>query len=269
MTEFIKEHKKISYFAVFILFFYFFIIIPTENIIDNKNNMRNKTARLENIKIKHKAVEKNIDRRETERERLKEQLAEISEKENSFSSLGEFQSFLNGFLIKNNIEILEIARGEKTEESEYIIPYTVTGNEKDIIKFIKEAENDKNINLMKGPIELSVKENSVVFRFSAGVKISEKKENMSGAERKSRLLTEEKEEIKLVKYNFLGKDTGVFYFKSGEKIKRYYLKNNKIIIVDKHMYEVNITGEKLVLKDVANRENIKIFILEEKVEKKN
>lgn len=278
MGDFILQHKKLSYCLFFFFIFYVFVITPAEIIIDNKNILKSRIKRIESLKIKNEIVLKNKETAEKEREKLSAEYKKISSDKKGLESLGEFQNYLNNFLSKYNIEILEIARALKNNEDEWIVPYTTAGKEEDILKFICEAEKDENINFMKGIIEFknlnNKVNNKIIFRFSASVKLfeNENKENVKRYKRdirKNKILSLENESLKLVKYKMINNMEGIFYFELSGKTEKYFLKNNEIIIIHKHIYKVNFNGNRLIFKNSENEKNLLIFDLEEKIEKEN
>ena len=73
MGEIFSEHKKIVYFFVFLLIFYYLVIVPSEIIIDNIHNIEMKEKRIENITLKEKITEKNIEKLKSQKEKLTEE----------------------------------------------------------------------------------------------------------------------------------------------------------------------------------------------------
>lgn len=277
MGDFIFEHKKLSYFTVFLFIFYFFIAVPLEKNIENRRTLQRKISKLDNMETKQKILLKNLEDLKTEKEILNKNFQNIYNENRNFNSVGEYQNYLNKFLIKNNIEILETARTIKNE-IEYIIPYTVKGAEKDIINFILEAEKDRDINLMKGPVEFKKEKNSIKFRFSTGVKILENSDVKNIEEtRAGNFFDSINQKIKLINYVLMDNNKGIFYFdllselsfdlekNNFEKnLKKYYLKDGEEAFIGSEKYLIKIENKKLILKSRENLENIRVFNLGEK-----
>lgn len=261
MGEIFSEHKKIVYFFVFLLIFYYLVIVPSEIIIDNIHNIETKEKRIENIILKEKIIEKNIEKLKSQKEKLTEENRIFSEKEKNFGSAGEFQKYLNSFMRKNNIEIKEIGRSRE-EEGEFCVPYAVSGSEKDIFQFIKDTEQD--INIMKESVEIEKSGDSLVFRFSPSGKINIlKNENTDKNTRKKDIFVSGNENPELVKHILTGERSGIFYFRIFGKTQRYYLADKKIIIVNKNEYRIFLNEERLILTDIKNEKNRMIFNLKE------
>ena len=270
--EFFSEHKKLGYFIIFLIVFYYLIVVPMENIIDHIHDIEKKEKRFENIILKKKITEKNIDKLKIKKLEEEKEYKEVLEKEKFFSSAGEFQNYLYNFFIKYNIEIREIGRAVE-EDNKYIVPYIVSGKEEDIWGFILEGEQDKSVNFMNGTIEIEKSENSrdtLIFSFSSCGNIVRK--NGKGKEKKTReekIFLQENNNPKLIKYIMTGDKSGIFYFKFLEKTERFYFVDNEIIIVNKKKYKILLNGEKVVLADAENPKNRMVFNLEERDEKKN
>lgn len=262
MGDFIIEHKKISYFITFMLLFYFFIVSPLEENFEKKRILHGKTMRIENMMTKQKILLKNIEELKIKKEILEGKYQKIYNENRNFNSVGEYQNYLNKFLIKNSLEILETGRMIESE-IEYIIPYTVRGNEKNIINFIFEVEKDKNINLMKGAVELKKEKEDIKFRFSTGVKVSKLKEKLEIKNRKTNFFNDINQGLLITKYMLMDNNKGIFYIQSGKNLKKYYLKNDKEVVINGEKYFVKIENEKLILKNMGSLGNIIIFNLGE------
>lgn len=270
--EFFSEHKKLGYFIIFLIVFYYLIAVPMENIIDHIHDIEKKEKRFENIILKKKITEKNIDKLKIRKAEEEKEYKEALEKEKFFSSAGEFQNYLYNFFIKYNIEIREIGRAVE-EDNKYIVPYIVSGKEEDIWGFILEGEQDKSINFMNGTIEIEKSENSrdtLIFSFSScGNIVRKNKEEKEKKTREEKIFLQEDNSPELTKYIMTGDKSGIFYFKFLEKTERYYFVDNEIIIVNKKKYKIFLNRERVILADAENSKNRIVFNLEEKDEKKN
>lgn len=172
--------------------------------------------------------------------------------------MGEFQNKIDILLKKNNLKTLEIGRTVSQDELQRV-SYVTEGKEEDIINFLLETDNLKEVYILKAPLEISKNGENIKFSFGAEVKIKNIKENL-GKEIKRRSFMSSKEDIKLVKSNFLGEKSGIFYIKTGEKIKRYYFRDGKKEIFENELCETEISKEKIIIKNLNSGEKI-IFYL--------
>lgn len=270
--EIFSEHKKLGYFIIFLAVFYYLIAVPIENIIVHIHDIEKKEKRFENIILKQKITEKNIENLKIKKLEEEKEYKEVLEKEKFFSSTGEFQNYLYNFFIKYNIEIKEIGRAVE-EDNKYIVPYIVSGKEEDIWGFILEGEQDKSINFMNGTIEIEKSETNgdiLIFSFSSCGNIARKNgEEKEKKIREEKIFLQENSNLKLIKYIMTGDKSGIFYFKFLDKTERYYFIDNEIIIVNKKKYKIFLNRERVVLADAENPKNRMVFNLEEIDEKKN
>ena len=258
MEKFIKEHKKISFFIISAAVFYFLIAAPLEKLNSSIKNLENKEKRFERAVYSEKIIKDNLEKLKNKKEELLKKYSEKEEKEKSYTSLGEFQNEIDILLKKNNLKTLEIGRTVSQDELQRV-SYVTEGKEEDIINFLLETDNLKEVYILKAPLEISKNRENIKFSFGAEVKIKNIKENL-GKEIKRKSFMSSKEDIKLVKFNFLGEKSGIFYIKTGEKIKRYYFRDGKKEIFENELCEAEISKEKIIIKNLNSGEKI-IFYL--------
>lgn len=261
MGNFIIEHKQISFFVFFMVILYFFIFLPAENLNENIKNMKSKTIRLKKISEKERIIMKNIENLKIQKENFENEYEIKLKNDKNFSSLGEFQKDFNKLFVKNNIEILEIGRGHIENNTDYEIPYKIRGKEQDVINFLLETDKNEMINILKSSLEMKQDDEDIILLFSVNVKIKNIKENIETAKRETDFF---QGDLKIIKFNLTGKGRGIFYIKDKIEEKRYYLKTGKKEIFNGKEYDVEILGNRLILKDEKN--NKIVFDLEEEIE---
>lgn len=268
MGNLILEHKKLSFFIFLLGILYFFIVVPVENLSENKKELESKRLRLERASVQRKITTERMTSLISEKEKLENDYKIKFEKREGFYSVGEFQKKLNRLLSENNIEILEIGRENISEDGIHEIPYVVSGKEEDIINFLLETDKDENIDFLRGAVELQKENTNLKLRFTAGVKVYTSKENYEEKTGRGNLFFNKNEEYKLISFTFIGDDRGIFYIQNEKRekdIKRYYFKNNKKEFFNGREYKIKLSKEKLILQD-WEKENKIIFNLEAEVE---
>lgn len=268
MGNLILEHKKLSFFIFLLGILYFFIVVPVENLSENKKELESKRIRLERTAVQRKITTERMTSLISEKEKLENDYKIRFEKREGFYSIGEFQKKLNRLLSENNIEILEIGRENISEDGIHEIPYVVSGKEEDIINFLSETDKDENTDFLRGAVELQKENTNLKLRFTAGVKVYTGKENYEEKTERSNLFFNKNEEYKLISFTFIGDNRGIFYIQSKKRekdIKRYYFKNNEKEFFNGREYKIELSKEKLILQDLE-KENKIIFNLEAEVE---
>lgn len=258
MEKFIKEHKKISVFIISAAVFYFLIAAPLEKLNSNLKNLENKEKRFERAVYSEKIIKDNLEKLKNKKQELLKKYSEKQEKEESYTSLGEFQNKIDILLKKNNLKTLEIGRIVSQDELQRV-SYIIDGKEEDIINFLLEIDKLKGVHMLKAPLEITKNNKNIKLSFGAEVKIKNIKENLE-KEIKRKSFMNSKGDIKLVKFNFIGEKSGVFYIKIGEKIKRYYFRDGKEEIFENELCVVEVSKEKVVIKKLNSGEKI-IFYL--------
>lgn len=258
MEKFIKEHKKISFFIISAAVFYFLIAVPLEKLNSNLKNLENKEKRFERAVYSEKIIKDNLEKLKNKKQELLKKYSEKQEKEESYTSLGEFQNKIDIFLKKNNLKTLEIGRTVSEDELQRV-SYVTEGKEEDVINFLLDLDNLKEVYVLKVPLEIAKSSENIKLSFGAEVKIKNVKENLE-KEVKRKSFMSSKGDIKLVKFNFIGEKGGIFYIKTGEKIKRYYFRDGKKENFENELCEVEISKEKIVIKNLNNGKKL-IFYL--------
>ena len=261
MEKFIKEHKKISFFIISAAVFYFLIAAPLEKLNSSIKNLENKEKRFERAVYSEKIIKDNLEKLKNKKEEL---LKKYSEKEKSYTSLGEFQNEIDILLKKNNLKTLEIGRTVSQDELQRV-SYVTEGKEEDIINFLLETDNLKEVYVLKAPLEIVKNNENIKLSFGAEVKIKNVKENLE-KEVKRKSFMSSKGDIKLVKFNFIGEKSGIFYIKTGEKIKRYYFRDGKKEHFENKLCEVEISKEKIVIKNLNSGKKIIFYLGDGSVE---
>ncbi len=258
MEKFIKEHKKFSFFVISAAVFYFLIAVPLEKLNSSIKNLENKEKRFERAVYSEKIIKDNLEKLKNKKEELLKTYSEKEEKEKSYTSLGEFQNEIDILLKKNNLKTLEIGR-IVSEDDLQRVSYVTEGKEEDIISFLLGTDKMKGVYVLNAPLEIIKNNESIKLSFGAEVKIKNTKENLE-KETKRKSFMNDKGDIKLVKFNFLGEKSGVFYIKTGEKIKRYYFKDGKKEIFENELCITEISKEKIIIKNLNSEKKI-IFYL--------
>lgn len=264
MEKFIKKHKKISFFIISAAVFYFLIAAPLEKLNSNLKNLENKEKRFERAVYSEKIIKDNLEKLKNKKQELLKKYSENQEKEESYTSLGEFQNKIDTLLKKNNLKTLEIGRIVFEDEFQRV-SYVTEGKEEDIINFLLETDNLKEVYVLKAPLEIVKNNENIKLSFGAEVKIKNVKENLE-KEIKRKSFMSSKGDIKLVKFNFIGEKSGIFYIKTGEKIKRYYFRDGKKENFENELCEVEISKEKIVIKNLNSGKKIIFYLGDGSVE---
>lgn len=264
MEKFIKEHKKISFFIISAAVFYFLIAAPLEKLNSNLKNLENKEKRFERAVYSEKIIKDNLEKLKNKKQELLKKYSEYQEKEESYTSLGEFQNKIDTLLKKNNLKTLEIGRIVFEDEFQRV-SYITEGKEEDIINFLLETDNLKKVYVLKAPLEIVKNNESIKLSFGAEVKIKNVKENLE-KEIKRKSFMSSKGDRKLVKFNFIGEKSGIFYIKTGDKIKRYYFRDGKEEIFENELCEAEISKEKIVIKNLHSGKKLIFYLGDGSVE---
>lgn len=265
MEEFIKEHKKISFFVISAVIFYFFAAVPLEKLNSNLKNLENKKMRFERDVYSEKIIKENFEKLKKEKQNLVKKYSEKQDREERYTSLGELQNEIDVILKRNNLRTLEIGR-TVSEGEKFRISYTAEGKEEDIINFLLETDNLKNLYILKAPLEITKTDKNIKLRFGAEVKIKNIKKNLEKETKRKSFMEREDENIKLIRFNFLGEKNGIFYIKTKEKIKRYYFKDGKKEIFENEMCVTEVSKEKLIIKNLNNNKKIIFYLGDGSVE---
>lgn len=260
MEKIILKYKKISFSILSIFLIYFLIIEPSETLLDYLNLLKSKEQNINILEQKQKVILKKINNLKIAKESLEKEYAIKKKQQQNFNSLGGLEKKVNQLLIKNNLTILELGRTKKLEKEIYIIPYFIKGNKNNVLNFILELDENKKIDLLNNFIEIKLNKDIAFLKFSIKVNIEIKKEK--------NIETLTKKNLELLEYILLNKNKGIFYFKTKNQIKKFYLKNNKEEKINETTYKIFLSKNKLILENLDDKTKI-IFYLEEKIEKSN
>lgn len=262
MEKFLTEHKKISFFLISAVIFYFFVAVPFEKLNGNIKNLESKKKRFEGIVFSEKIISDNLKKLEEEKENIEKEYLKNRETQKSYNSLGEFQRELDILLKKNNLKTLEIGR-TFSDKNIHRILYTAEGKEKDIISFLLETDKLKEVYFLKTPLEITKEKENIKLKFGAELKIEKNYKKLEKLEKdikRKNFMGDNRENFELVKFNFVGEKSGIFYIKTGEKTKRYYLKDSEKTIFENELCEINISKERIIIKNMKDGGKI-IFYL--------
>ena len=267
MKKFIIEHKQISFFVISMFIFYFFTVVPVENLNSNINNLKNKQKRFAGMVSSEKIIKDNLEKLKEEKEKLIKQYTLIQEKEIKYNSLGEFQNKFDIFLKENRLKTLEIGR-TFFEGERYRVLYVTEGKEEDVINFLLKTDNLKNINIFKTPLELKKKEKNIELRFGVEIKIKNRNEDIKNNIKRKIFMNTDLNKYELIKFNLLGKEKGIFYIKNNDVIKRYYFKNKEKEIFNNKLCKIEILEKELIIENLESDKKI-IFYLGDNIGENN
>ena len=209
--------NKIAIFGIGMIFLYIFVLLPLEKTLEVKNEIENYNKKIYVSSKKIKEVEKQLDEKLKEFEKLENSIINLEEKKYKFASVSEGNIYISNFLEKYILEVLEIGRIEVLDDNNYLIPYRVVGDEKNIIDFVEYIEKDNKALLLTKNIEIN-----------KGVR-----RNLSN------------KFIDMRKVEFINNDTGIIEIEN----KKFYINKEKIIEVNGIKYKIVLKNKKVFVKD--------------------
>lgn len=233
--------NKIAIFGIGIVFLYIFVLLPLEKTLEVKNEIENYNKRIYISSKKIKEVEKQLDEKLEEFEKLENSIINLEEKTYKFASVSEGNIYISNFLEKYNLEVLEIGRIEILDDNNYLIPYRVVGDEKNIIDFVESMEKDNKALLLTKNFEIKKINNS--FELSLYFYIFVENENIEINKGVRRNLSNKF--IDMRKVEFINNDTGIIEIEN----KKFYINKEKIMEVNGIKYKIVLKNKKVFVKD--------------------
>ena len=233
--------NKIAVFGIGMIFLYIFVLLPLEKTLEVKNEIENYNKKIYISSKKIKEVEKQLDEKLKEFEKLENFIINLEEKTYKFSSVSEGNIYISNFLEKYNLEVLEIGRIEILDDNNYLIPYRVVGDEKNIIDFVESMEKDNKALLLTKNFE--IKKISDSFELSLYFYIFVENENIEINQGFRRNLSNKF--IDMRKVEFINNDTGIIEIEN----KKFYINKEKIMEVNGIKYKIVLKNKKVFVKD--------------------
>ena len=233
--------NKIAIFGIGMIFLYIFVLLPLEKTLEVKNEIENYNKKIYISSKKIKEVEKQLDEKLKKFEKLENSIMNLEEKTYKFSSVSEGNIYISNFLEKYNLEVLEIGRIEVLDDNNYLIPYRVVGDEKNIIDFVEYVEKDNKALLLTKNFE--IKKISDSFELSLYFYIFVENENIEINQGFRRNLSNKF--IDMRKVEFINSDTGIIKIEN----KKFYINKEKIIEVNGIKYKIVLKNKKVFIKD--------------------
>ena len=233
--------NKIAIFGIGMIFLYIFVLLPLEKTLEVKNEIENYNKKIYVSSKKIKEVEKQLDEKLKEFEKLENSIINLEEKKYKFASVSEGNIYISNFLEKYILEVLEIGRIEVLDDNNYLIPYRVVGDEKNIIDFVEYVEKDNKALLLTKNFE--IKKISDSFELSLYFYIFVENENIEINQGFRRNLSNKF--IDMRKVEFINNDTGIIEIEN----KKFYINKEKIIEVNGIKYKIVLKNKKVFVKD--------------------
>lgn len=233
--------NKIAVFGIGMIFLYIFVLLPLEKTLEVKNEIENYNKKIYISSKKIKEVEKQLDEKLKEFEKLENSIINLEEKTYKFSSVSEGNIYISNFLEKYTLEVLEIGRIEILDDNNYLIPYRVIGDEKNIIDFVEYIEKDNKALLLTKNFE--VKKVNDSFELSLYFYIFVENENNEINQGVRRNLTNKF--IDMRKVEFINNNTGIIEIEN----KKFYINKEKIIEINGIKYKIILKNKKVFVKD--------------------
>lgn len=233
--------NKIAIFGIGMIFLYIFVLLPFEKTLEVKNEIENYNKKIYVSSKKIKEVEKQLTEKLKEVEKLENSIVNLEKKIYKFSSMSEGNIYISNFLEKYTLEVLEIGRIESLDKNNYLIPYRVIGDEKNIIDFVERIEKDNKALLLTKNFEIKKVEES--FELSLYFYIFVENENTKTNQGVRRNLTNKFIDIK--KLEFINNDTGIVEIEN----KKFYVNKEKIIEINGIKYRIILRNKKVFVKD--------------------
>ena len=233
--------NKIAIFGIGMIFLYIFVLLPLEKTLEVKNEIENYNKKIYVSSKKIKEVEKQLDEKLKEFEKLENSIINLEEKKYKFASVSEGNIYISNFLEKYILEVLEIGRIEVLDDNNYLIPYRVVGDEKNIIDFVEYIEKDNKVLLLTKNFE--IKKINDNFELSLYFYIFVENENIEINKGVRRNLSNKF--IDMRKVEFINSDTGIIKIEN----KKFYINKEKIIEVNGIKYKIVLKNKKVFVKD--------------------
>ena len=233
--------NKIAVFGIGMIFLYIFVLLPLEKTLEVKNEIENYNKKIYVSSKKIKEVEKQLDEKLKEFEKLENSIINLEEKKYKFASVSEGNIYISNFLEKYILEVLEIGRIEVLDDNNYLIPYRVVGDEKNIIDFVEYIEKDNKVLLLTKNFEIKKINDS--FELSLYFYIFVENENIEINQGFRRNLSNKF--IDMRKVEFINNDTGIIEIEN----KKFYINKEKIIEVNGIKYKIVLKNKKVFVKD--------------------
>lgn len=233
--------NKIAVFGIGMIFLYIFVLLPLEKTLEVKNEIENYNKKIYISSKKIKEVEKQLDEKLKEFEKLENFIINLEEKTYKFSSVSEGNIYISNFLEEYILEVLEIGRIEILDDNNYLIPYRVVGDEKNIIDFVESMEKDNKALLLTKNFE--IKKISDSFELSLYFYIFVENENIEINQGFRRNLSNKF--IDMRKVEFINNDTGIIEIEN----KKFYINKEKIMEVNGIKYKIVLKNKKVFVKD--------------------
>ena len=233
--------NKIAIFGIGMIFLYIFVLLPLEKTLEVKNEIENYNKKIYVSSKKIKEVEKQLDEKLKEFEKLENSIINLEEKKYKFASVSEGNIYISNFLEKYILEVLEIGRIEVLDDNNYLIPYRVVGDEKNIIDFVEYIEKDNKALLLTKNFEIKKINDS--FELSLYFYIFVENENIEINKGVRRNLSNKF--IDMRKVEFINSDTGIIKIEN----KKFYINKEKIIEVNGIKYKIVLKNKKVFVKD--------------------
>ena len=233
--------NKIAIFGIGMIFLYIFVLLPLEKTLEVKNEIENYNKKIYVSSKKIKEVEKQLDEKLKEFEKLENSIINLEEKKYKFASVSEGNIYISNFLEKYILEVLEIGRIEVLDDNNYLIPYRVVGDEKNIIDFVEYIEKDNKALLLTKNFEIKKINDS--FELSLYFYIFVENENIEINKGVRRNLSNKF--IDMRKVEFINNDTGIIKIEN----KKFYINKEKIIEINGIKYKIILKNKKVFVKD--------------------
>lgn len=233
--------NKIAVFGLGVVFLYIFVLSPLEKTMEIKNNIENYNKKIYVTNKKVAEIEKQLNEKLKELNKLENVITDMEEKMYKFSSLGEGNNYILNFLEKYFLEIIEIGRQEMLDEKNYLIPYRIRGEEKNIIDFVENIEKENRILLLTKNFE--IKKIGDYFELSLYFYIFVENENKEINRGVRRNLASKSMEIKNLE--FINSDSGIIEIEN----KKFYINKEKIIEIGGIKYKFILKNKKIFIKD--------------------
>lgn len=233
--------NKIAIFGIGMIFLYIFVLLPLEKTLEVKNEIENYNKKIYVSSKKIKEVEKQLDEKLKEFEKLENSIINLEEKKYKFASVSEGNIYISNFLEEYILEVLEIGRIEVLDDNNYLIPYRVVGDEKNIIDFVEYIEKDNKALLLTKNFEIKKINDS--FELSLYFYIFVENENIEINKGVRRNLSNKF--IDMRKVEFINNDTGIIEIEN----KKFYINKEKIMEVNGIKYKIVLKNKKVFVKD--------------------
>lgn len=233
--------NKVAVLGIGMIFLYIFVLLPFEKTFEVKNEIKNYNEKIYVSSKKVKELEKQLDEKLKEFEKLENSIINLEKKIYKFTSVSEGNIYISNFLKKYTLEVLEIGRIEILDDNNYLIPYRVIGDEKNIIDFVECIEKDNKALLLTKNFEIKKINDS--FELSLYFYIFVENENSKINQGVRRNLTNKF--IGMRKVEFINSDTGIIKIEN----KKFYINKEKIIEVNGIKYKIVLKNKKVFIKD--------------------